>query len=101
MAGVAARHLDNLDHTTRASHLRDALSKADAGVLGLLYLGSFGSWIGGRLADRLGGSRVTMAVFVAMSVVTGALVAISLAAERHGHSSALMGAYIVTFIGPE
>ncbi len=141
----AARHLDNLDHATRASHLREALSKADTWVLGLLYLGSFGSWIGfsfafgvvlqanftaggqspvqaslhaaqfafigpalgslariygGRLADRLGGSRVTLAVFVAMSVVTGTLVAISLAAERQGgHSSALMGAYIVTFIG--
>ncbi|UVO10991.1 NarK/NasA family nitrate transporter [Mycobacterium sp. SVM_VP21] len=141
----AARYLDNLDHATKASHLREVLRKADTWVLGLLYLGSFGSWIGfsfafgvvlqanftaggqtpvqaslhaaqfafigpalgslariygGRLADRLGGSRVTLAVFVAMAIITGGLVAISLTADhQNGHSSALMDAYIATFIG--
>ncbi|CAJ1504926.1 nitrate/nitrite transporter [[Mycobacterium] holstebronense] len=141
----ATRYLDNLDHATKASHLREVLSKADTWVLALLYLGSFGSWIGfsfafgvvlqtnftaggqtpvqaslhaaqfafigpalgslariygGRLADRLGGSRVTLAVFAAMAVVAGALITISIASERQsGHGSALMDAYIATFVG--
>lgn len=141
----AAHYLDNLEHATKASHLREVLTKADTWVLALLYLGSFGSWIGfsfafgvvlqanfaasgqspvqaslhaaqfafigpalgslariygGRLADRLGGSRVTLTVFVAMAIVTGALVTISLSADRQGgHTPALMGAYIATFIG--
>ncbi|CAM4383249.1 Nitrite facilitator 1 [Mycobacterium basiliense] len=119
----AARYLDNLDHATYdVGHLRSILFERDTWVLALLYLGTFGSWIGfsfafgqvlqinfadsgqshgqaalhaaeftfvgpalgslariygGRLADRVGGSRVTLAVFAAMALATGFLVAIS------------------------
>lgn len=119
----AAHYMDNLDHATYdVSHLRSILSERDTWVLALLYLGTFGSWIGfsfafgqvlqinfvgtgqshaqaalhaaefafigpalgslariygGRLADRVGGSRVTVAVFAAMVLATGFLIAIS------------------------
>ena len=113
----AARFMDNLEHPTEVSHLRSILSERDTWVLALLYLGTFGSWIGfsfafglvlqvnfvaagqshgqaalhaaefafigpalgslariygGRLADRVGGSRVALAVFAAMGLATGA-----------------------------
>ena len=118
----AARFMDNLEHPTEASHLRSILSERDTWVLALLYLGTFGSWIGfsfafglvlqvnfvaagqshakaalhaaefafigpalgslariygGRLADRVGGSRVALAVFIFMGLTTGLLVAVS------------------------
>ncbi|ORW11668.1 nitrate/nitrite transporter [Mycobacterium kyorinense] len=118
----AAHFMDNLEHPTEVSHLRSILSERDTWLLALLYLGTFGSWIGfsfafglvlqvnfaaggqthaqaalhaaefafigpalgslariygGRLADRIGGSRVALAVFVAMGLATSLLVAIS------------------------
>lgn len=118
----AARYMDNLKHATDLRHLRTALSHTDTWVLAMLYLGTFGSWIGfsfafgqvlqinflssgqtlaqaslhaaeftfigpalgslsrifgGRLADRLGGSRVTLAVFAAMALSAGLLVSVS------------------------
>ncbi|MDA3662426.1 NarK/NasA family nitrate transporter [Mycobacterium xenopi] len=118
----AARCMDNLEHPTEASHLRSILSECDTWLLALLYLGTFGSWIGfsftfglvlqvnfeaagqthaqaalhaaefafigpalgslariygGRLADRIGGSRVTLAIFTAMGLTTALLVGIS------------------------
>ncbi|WP_373182437.1 MFS transporter [Mycobacterium marinum] len=119
----AARQMDNLAHATYdVGHLRAILTQRDTWVLALLYLGTFGSWIGfsfafgqvlqinfvgsgqshaqaalhaaefafigpalgslariygGRLADRAGGSRVTLAVFLTMALFTGLLVAIS------------------------
>jgi MFS transporter, NNP family, nitrate/nitrite transporter len=118
----AARFMDNLRHPTQVSHLRSILSERDTWVLAVLYLGTFGSWIGfsfafglvlqvnfaaagqshgqaalhaaefafigpalgslariygGRLADRLGGSRVALAVFAAMGLATGLLVTAS------------------------
>jgi NNP family nitrate/nitrite transporter-like MFS transporter len=123
----AARFMDNLENATQPSHLRSILPERDTWLLALLYLGTFGSWIGfsfafgqvlqvsfsdsgqshahaslhaaelafigpalgslsriygGRLADRLGGSRVTLAVFGAMALATGVLVAVS-AADDH------------------
>lgn len=119
----AAHYMDNLDHATYdVSHLRSILSERDTWLLAMLYLGTFGSWIGfsfafgqvlqinfvgtgqshaqaslhaaefafigpalgsvariygGRLADRVGGGRVTLAVLAFMAVVTGFLVAVS------------------------
>ncbi|MGH3598463.1 MAG: MFS transporter, partial [Mycobacterium sp.] len=112
----AAHFMDNLEHPTEVSHLRSILSERDTWLLALLYLGTFGSWIGfsfafglilqvdfaaagqshaqaalhaaelafigpalgslariygGRLADRIGGSRVALAVFAAMALATG------------------------------
>ncbi|HZU47218.1 MAG TPA: nitrate/nitrite transporter [Mycobacterium sp.] len=118
----AAHYMDNLEHPTEVSHMRSILSERDTWLLALLYLGTFGSWIGfsfafglvlqvnfeatgqthaqaalhaaefafigpalgsvariygGRLADRIGGSRVALAVFTAMGLDTALLVGIS------------------------
>lgn len=124
----ASRYMDNLAHATYdVSHLRSILSERDTWVLAMLYLGTFGSWIGfsfafgqvlqinfvatgqshgaaalhaaefafvgpalgsvariygGRLADRIGGSRVTLAVLAAMGVATAFLVALSTHDDR-------------------
>ncbi|BBZ46248.1 nitrate/nitrite transporter [Mycobacterium parmense] len=142
----AAHYMDNLDHATYdTSHLRSILSERDTWLLAMLYLGTFGSWIGfsfafgqvlqinfvgtgqthaqaslhaaefafigpalgsvariygGRLADRVGGSRVTLAVLAGMALVTGFLVAISTQDE---HSSGLtttatMAGYVCGFM---
>lgn len=131
----ASRYMDNLEHATYdVTHLRSILSEHDTWVLALLYLGTFGSWIGfsfafgqvlqigfvgtgqthaqaalhaaelafigpalgsvariygGRLADRIGGSRVTLAVLAAMGVTTALLIAIS---THEDHSPGLTGA---------
>ncbi|MEZ0365673.1 nitrate/nitrite transporter [Mycobacterium sp. pUA109] len=140
----AARNMDNLEHATKPGHLRTVLSNADTWMLALLYLGTFGSWIGfsfafglvlqanftaagqtavpaalhaaefafigpalgslariygGRLADRLGGSRVTLAVFAAMVLATGVLIGVSIATDRHGgHTTPLMVGYVGCFV---
>lgn len=141
----AARYMDNLDHPTEASHLRSILSERDTWVLALLYLGTFGSWIGfsfafglvlqvnfaasgqshgqaalhaaelafigptlgsvariygGRLADRLGGSRVALAVFAAMGLAAGLLVTASTLDDQHRGptTTATMVAYIGGFM---
>lgn len=142
----AARYMDNLDHASYSmSHLRSILSERDAWVLSLLYVGTFGSWVGysfafgqvlhinfvatgqshaqaslhaaefafigpalgslfriygGRLADRVGGSRVTLAVFTAMVASAGLLVVVSTLNDRNPGSTtaATMAAYIGGFI---
>jgi len=119
----AAHYMDNLAHATYdVSHLRSILGERETWLLAMLYLGTFGSWIGfsfafgqvlqigfvgtgqshaqaslhaaelvfigpalgsvariygGRLADRIGGSRVTLGVLATMGVVTAFLVSIS------------------------
>ncbi|MCV7088687.1 MFS transporter [Mycobacterium interjectum] len=124
----ATRYMDNLAHATYdVGHLRSILSERDTWVLAMLYLGTFGSWIGfsfafgqvlqinfvgtgqshadaalhaaefafigpalgsvariygGRLADRIGGSRVTLAVLATMAVATAFLVALSTHDDR-------------------
>lgn len=141
----AARFMDNLEHATDVSHLRAILSHRDTWVLALLYLGTFGSWIGfsfafgqvlqinligsgqsaaqaslhaaefafigpalgslariygGRIADRLGGSRVTLIVFAAMVLASGLLVTVSTYDDHNsGATTALiMAGYVVGFI---
>ncbi|MDD4867180.1 MAG: NarK/NasA family nitrate transporter [Mycobacterium sp.] len=120
----AAHYMDNLDGATyQLRDLRSILAYRDTWLLALLYLSTFGSWIGfsfafgqvlqitfvssgqshddaalhaaefafigpalgslariygGRLADRIGGSRVTLAVLATMALVTGFLAAIGI-----------------------
>ncbi|KBZ61299.1 hypothetical protein K875_04250 [Mycobacterium [tuberculosis] TKK-01-0051] len=138
----AARFMDNLDHPTEVSHLRSILSEPDTWVLALLYLGTFGSWIGfsfafglvlqvnfaaagqshgqaslhaaefafigpalgslariygGRLADRIGGSRVALAVFAAMGLATGLLVTASTFEDNNPGSTT--AATMIVYIG--
>ncbi|GFG76124.1 MFS transporter [Mycobacterium botniense] len=146
----AARYLNNLDHATYAVRdLRLSLSESDAWLLALLYVGTFGSWIGfsfafgqvlqinfiaagqshgqaalhaaefafvgpmlgslsriygGRLADRHGGNRVTLVVFVLMVLTAGLLVGLSAGNNRvSGAATAVtltgyIGSFIVLFI---
>ena len=139
----AARGMDNLEHATKPGDLKTVLAKADTWALGLLYLGTFGSWIGfsftfgvvlqanfladgesaphaalhaaevafigpalgslariygGRLADRIGGSRVTVAVLAAMTLTTGVLLGISGYTDHHPGGAAVTAGYITSFI---
>lgn len=141
----AARYMDNLEHPTEVSHLREILPQRDTWLLALLYLGTFGSWIGfsfafglvlqynfeasgqshaqaalhaaefafvgpalgsvariygGRLADRIGGSRVALAVFAAMGLTTALLVGISIVDDHHRGPTiaATLVAYICCFM---
>jgi NNP family nitrate/nitrite transporter-like MFS transporter len=141
----AAHYMDNLEHPTDVSHLRSILSERDTWLLALLYLGTFGSWIGfsfafglvlqvnfeatgqthaqaalhaaefafigpalgsvariygGRLADRIGGSRVALAVFTAMGLDTALLVGISTVDDHNPGPTTLatMVAYICGFM---
>src|SRR5579875_1267764 len=145
----AARFMDNLEHPTEISHLREILSERDTWLLALLYLGTFGSWVGfsfafglvlqvnfaaagqthaqaalhsaefafigpalgslariygGRLADRIGGSRVAFAVFAAMGLTTALLVGVSTIDDHNpGRTTALtmigyVGGFMVLFI---
>jgi MFS transporter, NNP family, nitrate/nitrite transporter len=142
----AAHYMDNLGHATYdVSHLRSILSERDTWLLALLYLGTFGSWIGfsfafgqvlqinfvgagqshaqaslhaaefafigpalgslariygGRLADRVGGSRVTLGVLAAMALITGFLVAVSTHEDQTPGltSTATMVGYVCGFM---
>lgn len=138
----AARFMGNLEHPTKVSHLRSILSERDTWLLAVLYLGTFGSWVGfafsfglvlqynfegsgqshaqaslhaaefafvgpalgslariygGRLADRVGGSRVALAVFAAMGLAAAALVAIS--TLDHHHAGPTTDATMVGYVG--
>ncbi|CAM4300503.1 Nitrite facilitator 1 [Mycobacterium basiliense] len=147
--GVAL-FMNNVEqHRVKASQMRPiitaVLSNRDTYLLSLLYLGTFGSFIGfsfafgqvlqtnfmavgqsaahatlhaaelaflgpllaalariygGRLADRIGGSRLTLAVFVAMTVVAGLLISASSLEGRHTGPlrGATMAGYFVCFI---
>ena len=145
----AAYFMDSLDHATEVTYLSVILGERDTWPLALLYLGTFGSWIGfsfafglalqynfmadrqsaadasvhaaefafigpalgslariygGRLADRLGGSRVTLAVLAAMALTTALLVTISTHDDHTpGPTSAAtvvgyMGSFMILFI---
>lgn len=145
----ATLSMNNVEqHRVQASRLvpiiSSVLSRRDTWLLSLLYLGTFGSFIGfsfafgqvlqtnfvaagqstaqaalhaaqlafigpllaalarvygGRLADRIGGSRLTLVVFVAMSVVAGVLISEG-SMQRHTgpmRGDAMAG-YFVCFI---
>ncbi|ORA19805.1 MFS transporter [Mycobacterium angelicum] len=149
------RGMNNLEqYRVKVTRLRPivgaVLSAPDTWFLSLLYLGSFGSFIGfsfafgqvlqtnfiacgqtmaqatlhaaelafvgpllaalarvfgGRLADRIGGSRLTLMVFIAMTLTAGLLISASNLEDRHHHalqsgphaSVAVVG-YFVCFI---
>ncbi|VBA45376.1 nitrate/nitrite transporter [Mycobacterium attenuatum] len=124
---TAAVFMDNLEHRIELYHMRSILFDRDTWVISLLYVCTFGSWIGfsfafgqvlevnflangespkhaslhaaqiafvgpllgslariygGRLADRLSGSRVTLGVLAGMIVGAGMLVALSTYADH-------------------
>jgi MFS transporter, NNP family, nitrate/nitrite transporter len=145
MVGItAAMFMDNLDYGIEVNHMRSILFERDTYVISLLYICTFGSWIGfafafgqvlqvnflangeaakhaalhaaqiafvgpllgslariygGKLADRLGGGRVTLGVLGGMILAAGLLVGIS-SVDDHAagtRSSALAG-YVFGFI---
>jgi MFS transporter, NNP family, nitrate/nitrite transporter len=141
IVGVAAvLFMDNLDHGIEINTMRSVLFERDTYVISLLYICTFGSWIGfafafgqvlqvnflasgetakhaslhaaqiafvgpllgslariygGRLADRLGGSRVTLGVLGGMILGAGLLIAIS--AIDGGDTTTMIG-YVIGFI---
>jgi NNP family nitrate/nitrite transporter-like MFS transporter len=153
----AALYMDNLQHyQIQLSTMRAVLAERHTWVIALLYIGTFGSFIGfsfafgqvlqinfiasgqttaqaslhaaqiafvgpllgsltrvygGRLADRIGGGRVTLAVFCAMILAAGILVSASTFGGHGGHAgrggphaaagpapAAAMIGYVVGFI---
>ncbi|HYB35055.1 MAG TPA: nitrate/nitrite transporter [Mycobacterium sp.] len=147
VAGIgAALFMDNLDqHKIDVTAMRSILSVRDTWVISLLYVGTFGSFIGfsfafgqvlqinfiaggqsaaqaalhaaqiafigpllgslsrvygGTLADRIGGSRVTLAVFAGMITAAGLLVGVSTHGDHGGGAAtaATMVGYVVGFI---
>lgn len=142
MVGIAAAlFMDDLDHGIEANTMRSIIFDRDTWVICLLYICTFGSWIGfafafgqvlqvnfeasgqtvkqaslhaaqiafigpllgslsriygGRLADRLGGSRVTLGVLGGMILGAGLLVVISTIDDANPGtgSSTLIGSVI-------
>jgi NNP family nitrate/nitrite transporter-like MFS transporter len=147
VAGIgAAMYMNNLDqHKIDVTAMGAILRERDTWVISLLYIGTFGSFIGfafafgqvlqinftaggqsaaqaslhaaqiafigpllgslsrvygGKLADRVGGGRVTLAVFGGMILAASVLVAVStLDDHTTGAATAVtMGGYVVGFI---
>jgi MFS transporter, NNP family, nitrate/nitrite transporter len=147
VAGIsAALFMDNLEqHKIDVTAMRSILFERDTWAISLLYIGTFGSFIGfsfafgqvlqmnfaaggqsavqaslhaaqiafigpllgsitrvygGKLADRLGGGRVTLAVFAGMILAAGLLVGVSMGDDRTPGASgtATMISYVVGFI---
>jgi NNP family nitrate/nitrite transporter-like MFS transporter len=145
VVGIAAAVcMDNINHGTQLSTMRKILFERDTHVISLLYIATFGSWIGfafafgqvmqvnfadsgespkhaalhaaqlafvgpllgslariygGRLADRLGGSRVTLGVLAGMTLGAGLLVTVSTLDDHHAatHTASMIG-YITGFM---
>src|SRR5262249_47570897 len=74
-----------------------ALHAAQIAFIGPL-LGSLSRVYGGKLADRIGGSRVTLAVFAGMVAAAGLLIGVSTHAGHGAVSAATMIGYVVGFI---
>jgi MFS transporter, NNP family, nitrate/nitrite transporter len=146
IAGIgAALFMDNLpEYRIEMSTMRAVLSERHSWVIALLYIGTFGSFIGfsfafgqvlqmnfiasgqntaqaslhaaqiaflgpllgslsrvygGRLADRIGGGRVTLAVFCSMILAAGILVSASTFGSHAGRVPAVtMVGYIIGFV---
>ncbi len=147
VAGIgAALFMDNLEqHRIDLTAMHSILSMRDTWVISLLYIGTFGSFIGfsfafgqvlqinfaagrhdaaqaalhaaqiafvgpllgsaarvygGKLADRIGGSRVTLAVFAGMILAAGLLVGVSIHDDhsRGAATAATIVGYVVGFI---
>jgi NNP family nitrate/nitrite transporter-like MFS transporter len=147
IAGIgAALYMDNLQHyRIEARTMRAVLAEPHTWVIALLYIGTFGSFIGfsfafgqvlqmnfvangqnaaqaslhaaqiaflgpllgsfsrvygGKLADRIGGGRVTLAVFCSMILAAGILVSAStFGGHAHGRTSAAtMIGYVIGFV---
>jgi NNP family nitrate/nitrite transporter-like MFS transporter len=139
---AAALFMDNLDHGIEVNTMRSVLRERDTYVISLLYICTFGSWIGfafafgqvlqvhfaaggetarhaslhaaqiafvgpllgslariygGRLADRVGGSRVTLGVLGGMVLGAGLLVTVGTLDGRGRGSEALIG-YVAGFV---
>lgn len=147
VAGIgAALYMDNLEHyRIEFNTMRMVLAEPHAWVISMLYIGTFGSFIGfsfafgqvlqinfiaggqstaqaalhaaqiaflgpllgslsrvygGRLADRVGGGRVTLSAFSAMILAAGILVSVSTFSDHHpgpAPASTMIG-YIVGFV---
>lgn len=147
VAGIgAALYMDNLEqHKIDLGAMKAILAERDTWVISLLYIGTFGSFIGfafafgqvlqinfaaggqtagqaslhaaqiafigpllgslsrvygGKLADRIGGGRVTLAVFGGMILSAGLLVAISMI-DDHTNGAAnglMMIGYVIGFV---
>jgi MFS transporter, NNP family, nitrate/nitrite transporter len=147
IAGIgAAMYMDNLAHyRIEMSTMRAVLSEPHSWVIALLYIGTFGSFIGfsfafgqvlqinfiasgqstaqaslhaaqiaflgpllgslsrvygGKLADRIGGGRVTLAVFCSMILAAGILVSAStFGSHAAGRApAATMVGYVIGFV---
>jgi NNP family nitrate/nitrite transporter-like MFS transporter len=141
---AAALFMDNLDHGTEVNTMRSILFERDTYAISLLYICTFGSWIGfsfafgqvmqvnflangetanhaalhaaqiafvgpllgslariygGKLADRLGGSRVTLGVLAGMILGAGLLVSISSLDDHNAdtRSASIIG-YVIGFM---
>jgi NNP family nitrate/nitrite transporter-like MFS transporter len=83
-------------HTSAAAA---ALRASQIAFLGPL-LGSLSRPLGGLLADRIGGARITLGCFVAMALATGILVIAGTRNDAHPGqiSAAIMLSYVVGFI---
>jgi MFS transporter, NNP family, nitrate/nitrite transporter len=141
---AAALFMDNLDHGIEVNTLRSVLFERDTYVVSLLYICTFGSWIGfafafgqvlqvnflasgesakhaalhaaqiafvgplvgslariygGKLADRIGGGRVTLGVLAGMILGAGLLVTISTFDDHSALTgSAAMIGYVAGFL---
>lgn len=137
---AAALFMDNIHHGTRLSTMRSILFERDTHVISLLYIATFGSWIGfsfafgqvmqvnfldngespkhaalhaaqvafigpllgslariygGRLSDRIGGSRVTLGVLAGMILGAGLLVTVS---TRDDHQAAAHSVSMISYV---
>ncbi|MEB4208970.1 nitrate/nitrite transporter [Mycobacterium sp. 94-17] len=141
---AAALFMDNVNHGTQLSTMRSILFERDTLVISLLYIATFGSWIGfsfafgqvmqvnfaangespkhaalhaaqvafigpllgslariygGRLADRIGGSLVTLRVLGGMTLGAGLLVTIGTLDDHRAQAhSAEMTGYVIGFM---
>lgn len=80
------------------SHAQASLHAAEIAFVGPA-LGSLARMYGGRLADRVGGGQVTLAVFGGMILATGLLITASTLDEHGGGTTAVtMAGYVGSFL---